>query len=225
MRLMLVGLVLLAGQASHSLAQDEPAKLQVLREAVLALPGRKYRNEQLSDTLHQVLVKVDRNGNGIEAEEIATGHDLAEVAKRAGDLARAAGTVMQSDLDNDGRVTREEIQKLAMLRVNTGFPGAAPEEMLESANKRAEQNYARWTAQYDGNGDGVIELMELRNPKFTDEGKRKQIRDEAWFRLAEALMVFDRNGDKALSEVEGMLALAAAFENFKPGCESLCEDN
>lgn len=225
MRMLLVGILLLAGQTGASLAQNEPAKLQSLREAVLALPGRKYRNEQLSDTLHQVLVKVDRNGNGIEIEEIATGRNIAQVARRAGDLARAAGTVMQSDLDNDGRVTREELQKLALLRVNTGFPGTTPEEMITSANKRAEQNYTRWTAQYDGNGDGVIELMELRNPKFADEGERKQIRDEAWFRLAEALMVFDRNGDKALSEVEGMLALAAAFDNFKPDCVEVCGGN
>jgi len=225
MRLMLVGILLLAGHANASFAQEDSAKLKVLRESVLALPGRKYRNEQLSDTLHQVLLKVDRNGNGIEIEEITTGRDIAKVARRAGDLARAAGTVMQSDLDNDGLVTREEIEKLALLRVNTGFPGTTPDQMIESAKRNAEQNYAHWTAQYDANGDGVIALMELRNPKYMDEGTRKEPRDEAWFRLAEALLVFDRNGDKTLSEVEGMLALAAAFENYKPDCAQTCGDN
>lgn len=158
--------------------------------------------EQFIASVLQELRQVDKNLDGLTAAEIDDAVTLSEAQARANALQR----IYRQDLNNDGRVTRAEVERVMESNDYSGrrFGNRAREAELyqKSLDRQVDE-----LMKADTNGDGAIDFTEARNSKNKYEGNN-YIADRA-----RELLSLDPNKDGRLTaqELENMARNAFAI--------------
>ncbi len=179
--------------------------LQDLR-AVYVDMQRDFGEQNLLNVIAQSFQQFDRDGDGLEKEEI----DSAEAIHIAQFRSRYASQWLMSDLNGDARVSREELgdifrrQRFRTTRMND-FQKKRLDQELE--------DYLAEAMQADKDSNGVIEGVELYLPQRKEQlNARDEIDRHNPTRFARAMVAADPNADGVLTESEaaGFLATALA---------------
>jgi Ca2+-binding EF-hand superfamily protein len=208
MRLRIVVASILAGLvASSSAAAQTPPVLpapdfeRIINQAMV--PGQRlYRVGDTSATTF-ALLDLDRDGT-VSTKDRDRSRRTYDAAMRAG----AVSGYLNADLDGDGVVTREEMQRYQMMMAGR-LPGTGGPESAGARQERAAQAVDAMM-RADRNGDGRIDWKEM-----VAAGRLVRMPDRAGFDgIYQAVLAFDADGDGRVTMDEYIDGLGKRFAEY-----------
>lgn len=121
------------------------------------------------------------------------------------------------DLDDDGRVSRSEVEQLHRI-IASRMKNGDPEQAIRSSQRRAEAIF-----RFDPNSDGVLDLPEIFEIAES-EFEKLQIEESPNLRVARDLLAMDPNGDGILTWPEALETSEVVTSGGEPGSQDRRQD-
>lgn len=190
--------------AHCAIAQSSENGNEALRQAFIDQYGQRFRTNKLAIYIASLYRNMDYDGQGLDRAEI----ELFKRIWNAQARGHVASRILRYDLDGDGVVTREEIEKVMSTHQGN--------RKLDASGQLDENTRRRIAAETDNvlagdpNNDGRIEPGEYAGLTKHDEFARHEAgKDHA--KVAEALLALDPNGDGKVTQVEALQIVGNAF--------------
>lgn len=230
LRAVALSLLISATSAAQLFAQANPdpapdPATRWIAKMMLGAPGGRQLKLETAER-QMLLIYRSMNNNGLPRfNELALQLDQANLAPRQ--RAQAIARFLEKDLDNDGKVTTDELKTSLEPQSRMLLQSAAGiqiEPTAEQTDEIMQQLLAR-NLQADTNGDGAIDFDEMRAAAAQTTNASTRI---STFRLADPMIVkmLDTSGDKVVSQEEFLTAVRktfAAMDSNKDGQLSFAE--
>ncbi|MEM7223390.1 MAG: hypothetical protein AAF495_10450 [Pseudomonadota bacterium] len=188
-----VAIVLLLGKPALSVeSAAETLDLSDLPPVLIVTARRGLTVEQYLAQVLKPLRSADLDRDGLDQQDI----DDAESVALAGARASQVGRILAHDLDNDGRVTRDEALRAAGRKKGLSIAGTESGGISSPERDRVEKQIDK-LMQSDSNGDGTIDFDEMRSVQ-----ERSARRTSAKTNSLRQLLALDPNQDGRLTSQE-----------------------